>query len=158
MTTDEYLLRLERNLMTGSARWVADFTESFRDYRSGGASFDLMARGGMRTKGLLLSRVFSYLSLPNYQAACLAYTREVNERRLRSLLRAVSRFMREENIDWAWLVLVRTGPFAATVEKAVGGISLREIGVALVDVEARRVVTSPNYVGKRMADHVRCFR
>ena len=31
---DAYVFRLERNLMTGSARWVADFTESFRNYQT----------------------------------------------------------------------------------------------------------------------------
>ncbi len=64
MELDDYLLKLEKNLLFGSARWVADFTESFRRYPLEGVTFDMVVTGKMRAKGFLLSRLVSFLLMP----------------------------------------------------------------------------------------------
>jgi len=155
---EEYLLRLEKNLMVGSARWIADFTESFRNYQIGETVLDMMVRGHMRGKGLFLSRLFAYLSLPNYQAACFVYTRELEESTLRRLVKRLLGYMKDEGLDWSWLVLAKEGAFSDQLRTAVEKINLREMGIALVDISSQEIVTDQSYVGRRLRDHVKCFR
>lgn len=158
MNIDEYVLRLEKNLMTGSARWIADFTESFRNYQIGETVLDMMVRGHMRGKGLFLSRLFAYLSLPNYQAACFVYTHELEESGLRRLVKRLLSYMKREGLEWAWLVLPKEGAFSDQLRTAVEKINIREIGIALVDISSQEIVTDQSYVGRRSRDHVKCFR
>lgn len=155
---EEYLLRLEKNLMVGSARWVADFTESFRNYQIGETVLDMMVRGHMRGKGLFLSRLFAYLSLPNYQAACFVYTHELGESGLRGLVKRLLGYMKDEGLEWAWLVLPKEGAFSDRLRTAVEKINIREIGIALVDISSQEIVTDQSFVGRRLRDHVKCFR
>ncbi|MBM3134268.1 MAG: hypothetical protein FJZ89_03065 [Chloroflexi bacterium] len=158
MTIDEYLLRLENNLLTGSARWVADFTESFRHYKIEDTVWDMVVRGHMRGKGLFLSRLFAYLSLPNYQVACFVYTRELGDSDLRRMARHLLGYMKGEELDWCWLVLPREGPFSSRLQVALEKIDYRELGIALVNISSREIFTNPSYVGRRLRDHVKCFR
>jgi hypothetical protein len=158
MTIDEYLLRLETNMLTGSARWIADFTESFRHHQAGDTVWDMVVRGHMRGKGLFLSRLFAYLSLPNYQVACLAYTRELGDSDLRGLVKRIQEYMKDEELDWCWLVLPKEGPFSSRLRAALEKIDYREIGIALVNISSREIVTNPSYVGQRLRDQVKCFR
>lgn len=157
MRVDDYLFRLERNLMVGSARWVADFAESFRGYRIGDITFDMVLRGGMKTKGHFLSRLLSYFLLPTYGVACFVYCHEPTKQALRKLIRRISGYMEEEGLGWSWLVIAREGAFSPQVRKAVEGMELREIGVALVDLDSKEVTTTRSHVGRRMRSHVRCF-
>ncbi|MGQ9585646.1 MAG: hypothetical protein ACUVXG_09630 [Anaerolineae bacterium] len=155
---DAYVFRLERNLMTGSARWVADFTESFRNYQVQDVLFDMVVTGGMRVRsGLFFSRLFSFLALPNYQTACFVYCARVEPGILRKLLRAIQSHMETHALRWTWLVLPREGPFPDKVQRMVEKLDSPEIGVALVDVASGEVLTSRSYLGQRMKAHVRCF-
>jgi hypothetical protein len=158
MTIDEYLLRLEKNMLMGSARWVADFTESFRHYQTGETVWDMVVRGHMRGKGLFLSRILAYLNLPNYQVACFAYMPELGDSDLRGLVKRIQGYMKDEELDWCWLVLPQEGPFSAKLRAALEKIDDREIGIALVNISSREIFTNPSYVGKRLRDHVKCFR
>ena len=155
---EEYLLRLEKNLMVGSARWVADFRESFRGYQVEGARFDMMVRGGMKAKGFLLSRLFSFLVMPNYQVACFVYSQDLEANALRNLVKGLLEHIKEIGVDWAWLVIPKEGGFPHNIQRLVESIDYRELGIALVDVTSQEIVNSSSYVGKRMRDHVKCFR
>ena len=157
MTVDEYVDRLERNLMVGSVRWITDFSESFRELSVDGWRFTLMARGAMRTRGLLLSRLFATLSLPNYLATCLVYRYPLDRTGLKALLRVVARHMRDTGTHWCWIVLPGERPFPADLVRAVELVDAREVGIALVDLASRQVFTNPSYIGRRMKPHVGCF-
>ena len=154
MDLHAYLLRLEENLMTGSARWIADFTESFRDYRIKDEKFDMLVRGSTRPKGFFLSRLFAYFSLPDYLLACFAHSGEVDGKRLDGLIQLVREHMREGNLTWSWLVLPQEGAPALGVKELVRKKEIHEIGIALVDISSGEITTNPSYVGRRMVDHV----
>jgi len=155
---DEYLLSLERNLMLGSARWVADFAESFRNFRIGDTVFDMMVRGTLKTKGLFLSRLLSYFLLPSYGVACFVYCREPTKKTLKRITKLISRYMEDEGLGWSWLVIAKEGAFSPQLREAVEGMELKEIGVALVDLSSQEVLTTESYLGRRMRSHVRCFK
>jgi len=156
---DEYLLRLEKNLMTGSARWIADFTESFRDYEIEGTRFDMVLTGGMRVRsGFLMSRLFSYLTLPDYQVACFVRCSEPETTTFRRLIKLISDYMEAKGMKWSWLVVPVEDPFSYKLERMVEKLDLREIGVALVNIASEEVLTDSSYVGRRLKSQVRCFQ
>ncbi len=158
MDIDTYLLRLEANLMTGSAKWIADFTESFRNYSVKGETFDMVVTGSTRPKGLFLSRLFAYFSLPNYSMACFAHSGKVDRKMLDELIRLVLDHMKETNLAWSWLVIPQEGSFSRGMKDFITEKDIKKIGIALIDVGSGEVNTSPSYVGRRMADHVKCLR
>jgi hypothetical protein len=159
MELEHYLLNLEKGLLFGSARWIADFGESFRDYAIEDVSFDLYVSGKMRARGFMLSRLASWLLMPNYHAACLAYGGEVDAAKLKKLTRIVADHTAKKEMRWAWLVIPQNGAFTRKVRAVLESQSRDDtVGIALVDLDAQEVTTSPTYLGKRMAEHVRRFK
>jgi len=157
LSTREYMLRLERDLMVGAGRWVADFVESFWGYRLGDVTFDLYVRGGMRPKGFALSRLVATLTLPNYRAACYVFAGDGELKRLPALIKALRRDMEQQETKWSWLVIPAEGAFSPQARASVEGNTASELGIALVDLAAQEIVTSSSYVGRRMGRFVRCF-
>jgi len=150
MRLEEYIQRLEENLLLGSGRWIANFRESFRDLEIEGTRFRAVVRGNTRSGGFFLSRLVAYFALPNYQVACFVYCGQVTKKVLRHLLKVVQDYMKRENLAWSWLVLPREGAFSEGLRRAVERIESKEIGIALVDLTSGEVSTNSSYVGRRL--------
>ena len=108
----DYLLKLENNLMVGSGRWIADFNESFWNYKINNLTFDFFLWGGMRPKGFALSRIAAVLILPNYNAACFACAGGLELMQLSPIVSAIHQVAEAKKIDWSWLVIVHEGAFS----------------------------------------------
>ena len=152
-----YLSKLERNLMIGSGRWIADFSESYRDHTVDGVQFAMLLRGRTRVKGVFLSNIMSYFILPNYCVACFVCRSDQAKRGLHALLSVVSRYMEAEEVHWCWLVILGHGSFPGKLRKSVVSNSVKEVGVALVDLSRQEIVTNASFLGRRMVRHIRCF-
>jgi hypothetical protein len=153
MEIPEYINFLEKNLMTGSARWVADFSESFRKYTIEDKTFEIFMRGSTRTKqGLFLARFFAWTMLPNYIVTCLATTQTEN---MGKTIMTVENFMHEKEFHWGWLVFVREGSIPPSLKNSLEGVTEKTLGVAVVDVTKKEVATSKNYLGRQMTSHLR---
>lgn len=160
MEAEDYLLKLEKNIMIGSARFVADFAESFRDYRVGDVEFDLMIRGGTRLRqGVLISRAYSYFIGPNHFVSCFVHLGAAEGAKFHALTRAVAKFNKDEEMTWAWLVIANGGPFSRGTVRLVESWEKREIGIALVDYVASQVVAhSDTYLGRALTKHIKTFK
>lgn len=158
MEVDDYLLKVERNLMLGAGRWVAEFNESFRAFPVGKLTFDLYVRGGTRPRGLLLSRLFAYFSLPHYNVAFFA--KQVPEESLDfdELSQAILGRAAKHNVRWSWLVLIRSGRFPAELVNKVDRFNKPELGISLVNLAEEDVDTSSNILGRKALSLVRVFR
>jgi len=144
--------------MKGKGRWVADFKESFREYRVRDLTFDVLVRGDTRVKGFFLSRLFSFVLNPNYEVACFILSLDsrehLDEKALARYLTAIKSFMKKEKIDWSWFLLVGTR-FGGGVKKAVADLSDRALGVALVDSGSREMVNSDSYLGRQFKKYIK---
>lgn len=158
MEVDDYLLKVERNLMLGAGRWVAEFNESFRNFPVGRYTFDLYVRGGTRPKGFLLSRLFAYFSLPSYNVAFYARHVPEGDVSLDDLRQAVYHRTTKHNIKWTWLVLVRSGCFPEKLVKRVDSFDRMELGISLVNLADEDVETSANLLGRKALSLVRTFK
>jgi hypothetical protein len=155
---DDYLLKVERNLMFGAGRWVAEFNEVFRNFPVGKHTFNLFVRGGTRPKGFLLSRLFAYFSLPSYNVALFAKYVPEHDFNLKDLRNGVVNRAAEKNTRWSWLVLIRSGSFPNKVVKAVDGFDKPELGITLVNLADQDFDTSPNILGRKALSLVRIFK
>jgi hypothetical protein len=160
MDGQAYLLKLEKNIMLGSARFIADFAESFLDYAVGDVTFDMLIRGGTRLRqGVLISRAYSYLVGPNHFVSCFLRLGNAEGGQFHNLTRAVAKFNTDEQMTWAWLVIAHGGSFARGTVRLVETWDKKEIGVALVDYAAQQLVAhSNNYLGRALAKQVKTFK
>ena len=154
----DYLLKLENNLMLGSGRWIADFNESFWEYKVNNLTFNFFLWGGMRPKGFALSRIAATIMLPNYKAACFAYTGGPDIKQLTNMVTAIHQVADEKKIDWSWLVITHEGAFSSQAKAKVEKDDTHELGIALVDVKNQVIVTSHSYVGRRMERFIKVFK
>jgi len=140
--------------MVKGGRWVAEFTESERNYKVGNLTFDICLRGGTRTKGLFLSRILSYFVLPNYQVACyvmkIASSNIISSNFLRKLLLPIREKAKEEEVKWNWLFLISEDEPSAKVAKLIEEQPYEEVGILLYSSRLRSVAYSHNLLGKRM--------
>ncbi len=144
--------RLERSLIGGRARWMADLNEFFRDYRIGETVFDLLAKGRTRNRGLFLSRFFSWTALPDYSVSlfCLNLARggRLTPDNLRRMIEVVLRAMETEELHWAWLIVLSDEELPGSSVAFVSRYDRRELGVAIASTSTKQVVCSNNQVGR----------
>ncbi len=152
MSVDETMKKIEMSLMVGRGRWIADFTESFRDFKVNDVTFNAFVRGNTRMKGFLLSRMFSATVNPNYSVACFMISteavRDFDKKFLGKLLQAVRSCIKENEMRWAWL-LILSAKSTDTLKKLVESIKDQFIGVTLIDVNSGNIVHSDSYIGKQ---------
>ena len=146
------MTKIEKSLMVGRGRWIADFTESFRDFRINDVAFNVFVRGNTRMKGFLLSRVFSATVNPNYSVACFMIStetvRDFDRKFLGKLLQAVRSYIKENEMRWAWLILLSVKS-TDTLKKLVESLKDQFIGVVLIDASSGHIVHSDSYIGKQ---------
>lgn len=158
LSAEEQMTRIEKSLMLGRGRFIADFTESFRNYRVDNVIFDAFLHGNTRMKGFLLSRLFSATINPNYYVACfmisIADNKGFDKKFLSELLHAVRARMKEDEMRWAWLFIF-AAKGANAPRKMIEGLKDQFIGVAMVDVNSGNIVHSDSYIGKQAKRFIR---
>ena len=151
---------LERELQRGRARWLADLSETFRDYQVSGEVFPLLARGGTRPKGFLLSRFLAYTVMPNYTVCMYAHWvggARAKEQLMR-LLRIVETQRDQKGIKWSWLLLLGDEPAPDSVKNLISDFGNRDVGLGYVNISTGEMSTSPNQLGRSMANQMRLNR
>lgn len=151
---------LERELQRGRARWLADLSETFRDYQVSGEVFPLLARGGTRPKGFLLSRFLAYMVMPNYNVCMYAQwvDRSRAKEQLMRLLRIVETQRDQKDLKWSWLLLLSDEPAPDSVNKLISQFGNRDVGLGYVNISTGEMSTSPNQLGRSMANQMRLNR
>lgn len=149
---EEAITKIEKSLMIGKGRWIADFTESFRNYRIDDVTFDAFVHGNTRMKGFLLSRVFSATVNPNYYVGCFIASAErvkdLDKKRFAQLVQSVRSRMKESEMRWTWLLILSLRS-TDTLRKLVESFKDQFVGVALIDVGSGKIVHSDSYIGKQ---------
>jgi hypothetical protein len=151
-TIEEHITKLEKTLMGGRGRWIADFNESHKNFRIGDIEFDVLIEGNTRMKGFLLSRLFSFLLNPNYSVSCFILStknvRKLDQDLLRKVLGLIRSYMKKKEIKWSWLFIFSTEKTQA-LRSLVQKIDDQTIGVALVDINSKEISHSNSYLGKQ---------
>jgi len=150
---------LERSLIRGRARWVADLNEFFRGYQVKGTEFDLYARGRTRNRGFFLSRFFAWTALPDYSVSLFcAYESSgahLTVEKLRRRMEAVSHTIREDELKWAWLIVLSNRELSPEVVSFVSRYDRNELGLGVASTKSKQMVFSSNQVGRSIGKHLR---
>ncbi len=148
----------EHDLINGRARWVADLTEFFRNYRIGDTTFELYARGRTRNRGLFISKFFAWSVLPDYNVSLLCVdVRKLggfNSEKLRHVMDEALNFLNKEELHWIWLVVLLPNDLPTWAVSFIGRYDRKELGIAIASLASGQIVTSSNQVGRSIARHL----
>jgi len=149
---------LERELQRGRAGWVADLNETFRDYQLAGEVFPLIARGGTRPKGFLLSRFIAFTIMPNYNV-CMYVDRLDSGKdakgQILRLIRIVETQRDQKDIKWSWLLLLGDGEPPELAGRLIKEFGNKDVGIGYVNILTGEMLTSANQLGRSMFNQMR---
>ena len=155
---DQRMAKVEKVLMMGRGRWIADFNESFRNFKLQDIEFDIFIRGNTRVRGFLLSRLFSVTVNPNYSVGCFMISTEsvryFNKKLLINALMRIQSYMKDNEMKWSWLFIFANKD-NSEMRKHVESIKDQYIGVVLVDVRSGDVIHSNSYLGRQAKKYVK---
>jgi len=138
---------VEEQLVRGTLRWLANFTEIRRDHTIGDITVPVYASGSLEERGFLLSRVFSAFVTPKYRIHFLLYTsHDIEIKFLRKLLVSCKNKFGPD--DWIFIELVQSKPIEKAVKDAVKDIADNNIGVVACSITSKEQVFSENVLGK----------
>ena len=150
--------RLERGLLHGGSRWIADLTEFFRDYQVDDTTFALYAKGKTRSSGFLLSRFAAWTILPNYQVGLFCVNegdRMLSTERLRKWMDLVNKTSEHQGYHWAWLIILSDRNVAPGVQSFVSRYDKKELGIGVGSTSSGQIVLSNNQIGKSIGKQLR---
>src|SRR5438445_6892473 len=119
----------ELNLLRGGSRLIADLTEFFRDYKVYDTTFAIYAKGNTRNKGLFLSRFFAWTVLPNYPVSLFCINEGktlLSTESLRKRIETVTKVTDEDELQWAWLVVLSDRALSPQIVSFVFGYERRD--------------------------------
>jgi len=158
LSIDEHMTKVEKGLMLGKGKWIADFNESFRNFRVRDVEFNVFIRGNTRMKGFLLSRLFSVTLNPNYSVGCFMVSTEsvkhFDRKFLGKALTEIQSYMKDNEMKWSWLFIFTTKGISE-MGKHVENIKDQYIGVVLVDAKSGSMIHSNSYLGKQAKKYVK---
>ena len=156
---DDVVDALERDILNGRARWIADLNETFRDYTLDGHKFDIYARGQTRGKGFILSQFFAWTVLPNYKVSLYAKAVRDSAQFLRGnlmeFLRLIKKDMNERGFKWTWLVLLFEGDTPSRISSIIEEYGENDVGIGCVNAYSGSVLVSNNLLGRSLLQHMR---
>jgi hypothetical protein len=157
ISVDERITKVEKNLMMGSGRWIADFNESFRSFKVRDVEFDMFIRGNTKTKGFFLSKLFSATVNPNYSVGCFVTSSDsvkVDRKFLGKAVAEIHSYMKDNEMKWSWFLIFMTKDIGE-MGKQVESIKDQNIGVVLVDVRSESIIHSNSYLARQAKRYVK---
>jgi hypothetical protein len=145
---------MEEQLAKGNLRWLANFTEIYRDYALGDFVIPIYAVGSLTEKGFLLSRVFSFFVTPKYKIRFLLYTPiELSVKSLRKLILSCKRKFGAD--DWIFITLVQAKPIEKAVKNVISNLADKRVGVAAYSLASKTEISSDNVLGRALKKHLK---
>jgi len=145
---------MEERLAKGNLRWLANFTEIYRDYALGNFIIPIYAVGSLTEKGFFLSRIFSAFVTPKYKIHFLLYaTTELSVKSLRKLILSCKHKFGAD--DWIFITLVQAKPIEKNVKNAVLSLADEKVGVAAYSVASKKEISSDNVLGRGLKKNLK---
>ncbi len=144
----------EERLAKGNLRWLANFTEIYRDYVLGDFTVPIYAVGSLTEKGFFLSRIFSFFVTPKYKIHLILYTStELSVKSLRKLILSCKRKFGAD--DWVFITFVQAKPIEKNVKNAVSNLADEKVGVAAYSLASKSEISSNNVLGRALKKNLK---
>ena len=145
---------MEEQLAKGNLRWLANFTEIYRDYPLGDFMVPIYAVGSLTEKGFFLSRIFSLFVTPKYKIHFLLHTtHELSVKSLRKLILSCKHKFGAD--DWVFITLVQDKPVEKAVKSAVLNLADERVGVAAYSLASKTEISSDNVLGRALKKNLK---
>jgi hypothetical protein len=145
---------MEEQLAKGNLRWLANFTEIYRDYVLGDFVIPIYAVGSLTEKGFFLSRIFSFFVTPKYKIHFLLYTSaELSVKSLRKIILSCKRKFGAD--DWIFITLVHSRPIEKNVKNTVLNLADERVGVAAYSLASKDEISSDNVLGRALKKNLK---
>lgn len=145
---------VEERLAKGGLRWLANFTEIYRDYTIGEFRVPIYALGSLTEKGFFLSKVFSLFVTPKYKVHLLLHTtNEVSVKSLRKLILSCKRKFGDD--DWILIGVVQKEPVQKGVRNIVLNIADDKVGIATYSLASKDEISSNNVLGRSLKKNLK---
>lgn len=164
--TETYLRYLEKELMIGGGRWIATFNIAIRDFNVNkmanpkksveqSSHINTLIYGGVRNRGFILSRAFSFMASPTYRVGCAAITVK-NPTNLKwsgivTHMRDVTTIKREMEFEWIWVLLFGVGSVSPKVSQKIQTHVSRELGLLYADLKGKEIYNSDGFIARHGA-------
>jgi hypothetical protein len=66
--------------------------------------------------------------------------------------------MKDKEIKWSWVVVPCESAISPQARASVEKNEVRDLGIALVNLQTQEIITSRSYIGRRMARFVNTFK
>jgi hypothetical protein len=164
--TEEYLRHIEHELMIKGGRWIATFNTAVRNFNleyalgeKGKVSLknpiDCLIYGGVKQKGFLLSKAFSFLASPTYKVGCAAiHIKNATKTKWSFLvdwMREVNLLKESMEFEWIWVLFYGEGEILSKVINNIERHSSREYGVLYADLKNKCIFHSDSFISRRGA-------
>ena len=145
---------MEEQLARGNLRWLANFTEIYRDFALGDFVVPIYAVGSLTEKGFFLSRIFSFFVTPKYKIHFLLYTSaELSVKSLRKIILSCKRKFGAD--DWIFITLVHSKPLEKNVKNTLLNLADDKVGVAAYSLASKDEISSDNVLGRALKKNLK---
>jgi hypothetical protein len=150
--------------MIKGGRWIATFNISIRnfnlEYALGEKSkatlknpIDCLIYGGVKQKGFLLSRAFSFMASPTYLVGCAAiYIKNATKTRWSFLvdwMREINTLKDSMEFEWIWALFFGEEQIPPKIIQNIERHSSRELGVLYADLKNKAIYHSDSFISRR---------
>jgi len=111
--------------------------------------------------GILDIKILSWTVLPNYAIALFCVDEgegSLGIETLRNRVDVVTRISKDEDLQWAWLILFSMKNIQPSIVSFVSRYDKRELGLAVASTTVKQIVLSNNQIGKSIEKHLRLSR
>ncbi len=145
---------VEEQLAKGHLRWMANFSDIYRDYVLDGFKVPVYALGGLEEKGFFLSRIFSFFVTPKYKVHFLLHMAdEVGARSLKKLVGICKKNFGKD--DWIMIGVVQRKPMRRETRYAILSIEDRRVGIAAYSLAGEDGLSSNTTLGRSLKKRLR---
>ncbi len=160
---EEYLRYVEHELLVKGGRWIATFDIAIRDYsiaqmfkkkkKSHSKNpIDSLIYGGVRHRGFVLSRAFSFMASPTYRVGCATiHLKNVTNAKWSVLvgwMREATSLMGAMEFEWMWLLFFGEGKLPTKTIHNINRHTSRDLGLLYADLKNIEIFNSDSFIAR----------
>ncbi|MFX0183242.1 MAG: hypothetical protein ACFE95_09210 [Candidatus Hodarchaeota archaeon] len=161
--SEAYLRYIEEELLIKGGRWIATFDHAIRGFNINftineknlkqDKDFDLVVYGGVRAKGFVLSRAFSFIASPTYKVACavvgLDRASQVKWSFLVKWLREAQTLKEAMEFEWLWVLFYGEESLKESVIKKIKRHTQQDLAILYADIKNNTLTNSDSFIARR---------
>jgi hypothetical protein len=152
--------------MIKGGRWIATFDVAIRNFNLATTlenkgtfiqktDVDALIFGGVRHRGFILSKAFSYMASPTYRVGCsvvhLDKPQSVKWSTIVDIMRDGTTIMSAMEFEWMWLLFFGEGDLPPKVEKNIKSHTSRTLGLLYADLKNKTIINSDTFISRHGA-------